>query len=150
MTEIELRRASHCVYKIRYHMVMCLKYRKKLLHGEKVDFMKGVMKEIEARYYFEYETIGTDGDHVHIFVEAAPRYAPSRVMQVTKSITARELFNKYPKIKEQLWGGEFWSDGGYIGTVGGEVTADVIRNYIERHGTPEEKEGYKQMKIMDF
>ncbi len=94
-----------------------------------------------------FETIGTDGDHVHLFVGAAPKYAPSRIMQIVKSITARELFREHPDIKAELWGGEFWSDGGYVGTVGGEVTEDVIRKYIEQQGTPREKEGYKQMKL---
>lgn len=148
---IELQRASHCVYKIRYHMVMCLKYRKKLMYPkDRIQFLKNILLEIKERYCFEFETIGTDGDHVHIFVGAAPKYAPSRIMQIIKSITARELFEKYPEIKEILWGGEFWSDGGYIGTVGEGVTGDIIRAYIEKHGTSDEKEGYKQMKLLDF
>jgi putative transposase len=94
--------------------------------------------------------MGSDGDHVHIFVGAAPRYAPSRIMQIIKSITAIKLFERYPEIKDKLWGGEFWSDGGYIGTVGEGVTADIIRRYIEDQGTPDEKEMYKQMTIVDF
>ena len=51
---------------------------------------------------------------------------------------------------EQLWGGEFWSDGGYVGTVGDGVTADIIRNYVEKQGTKEEKDAYKQMNLLDF
>ena len=74
----------------------------------------------------------------------------TRVMQIVKSITAIKLFEKYPEIKNKLWGGEFWSDGGYIGTVGDGVTADIIRRYIEEQGTPEEKEMYKQMTKLDF
>ena len=148
---VELSRASHCVYKIRYHMVLCLKYRKQLLNvGERFNFLQEVCVGIKERYWFEFDSIGTDGDHVHILVGAAPKYAPSRVMQIIKSITARQLFKRYPEIKEQLWGGEFWHDGGYIGTVGEGITEDIIRNYIKEHGTPEEKEGYKQMKIIEF
>ncbi len=148
---VELRRASHCVYKIRYHMVLCVKYRKKLLfEKDRIDNFKNLCLEIGKRYWFEFDALGTDGDHVHVFLEAAPKYAPSRVMQIIKSITARELFKQYPEIKKQLWGGEFWSDGGYIGTIGDGITAEIIRNYIETQGTPEEKEGYAQMKIFDF
>ena len=106
--------------------------------------------QIEKRYCFEFDAIGTDGDHVHIFVGAAPRYAPSRVMQILKSIAAKQMFKAFPEIKKELWGGEFWSDGGYIGTVGEGVTAEIIRDYIERQGTSEEKEGYKQMNLLDF
>jgi len=148
---MELRSASHCVYKIRYHVVICVKYRKKLLSDEeKINYIKSICTEIGKRYWFEFDAIGTDGDHVHLFVGAAPRYSPSRVMQIIKSITAREFFKQYPEIKKQLWGGEFWSDGGYVGTVGDGVTADIIRNYIETQGTPEEKESYKQMNLLEF
>jgi putative transposase len=113
----ELKHACHCVYKIKYHMVFCIKYRKKLLFDkDRVEFFKEICSEIGERYWFEFDAIGTDGDHVHIFVGAAPRYAPSRIMQIIKSITAKNIFKKYPYIKKQLWGGHFWSDGGYIGS----------------------------------
>ena len=148
---MELRHASHCVYKIRYHMVLCVKYRKKMLLDKgNIEYLKNLCLEIGERYWFEFVALGTDGDHVHIFAGASPKYAPSRVMQIIKSITARELFKLYPEIKKQLWGGELWSDGGYIGTVGEGITAEIIRNYIETQGTPEEKESYPQMKLFDF
>jgi putative transposase len=116
---VELESANHCVYKIRYHMVLCVKYRKKLLHdSDKIEFIKFLCSEIEQRYSIVFDTIGTDGDHLHIFVGAAPKYSPSKIMQIIKSILARELFKRYPEIKKQLWGGHFWSEGGYIGTVG--------------------------------
>jgi putative transposase len=148
---IELRSASHCAYKIRYHMVLCIKYRKKLLlEKERVEFIKHICFEIGKRYWFEFDAIGTDGDHVHVFVGAAPKYSPSKVMQIIKSISAKQMFKAFPEIKKELWGGEFWSDGGYIGTVGDGVTAEIILNYIEEQGTPEEKEGYKQMNLLEF
>lgn len=71
-------------------------------------------------------------------------------MQIIKSITAREIFKKYPEIKKVLWGSEFWSDGGYIGTVGDGILSDIILNYIETQGTNEEKEGSKQMSLLEF
>src|SRR5450759_2967079 len=109
---MELRHANHCLYKIRYHMVFCVKYRKNfLLDTEIIIFLKNVCFEIGERYCFEFDTIGADGDHVHLFVGAEPKYSPSRVMQIIKSITARKIFKEYPEIKKQLWGGELWSDG---------------------------------------
>lgn len=132
-------------------MVLCIKYRKKLLFDNgRIEFFKEVCSEIGKRYWFEFDALGTDGNHVHIFVGAAPKYAPSNVMQIIKSITAKNIFKKYPEIKKQLWGGEFWSDGGYIGTVGDGVTVDIIKTYIEKQGTKVEKEGYNQMKLLDF
>ena len=148
---MELRHANHCVYKIRYHMVFCIKYSKNfLLNAEIISLLKNICFEIGERYCFEFDAIGTDGDHVHIFVGAEPKYSPSKVMQVIKSITARQIFKEHPEIKKQLWGGELWSDGGYIGTVGDGTTSDIIKNYVENQGNQEEKEAYKQMKIIDF
>jgi REP-associated tyrosine transposase len=63
---------------------------------------------------------------------------------------ARELFNRYQEIKKQLWGSEFWSDGGYIGTVGYAITAEIIKNYIETQGTVEELEAYTHKKLCEF
>jgi len=71
-------------------------------------------------------------------------------MQIIKSITAKNIFKKHPEIKKQLWGGHFWSEGGYIGIVGDGVTADIIKDYVEKQGTDEEKEGFSQMKLLDF
>ena len=132
-------------------MVFCVKYRKNLLLGtELVNFLKNVCFEISERYCFEFDAIGSDGDHVHLFVGTEPKYSPSKIMQIIKSITARQIFKQYPEIKKQLWGGELWSDGGYIGTIGDGITSYVIKNYVENQGTKEEKEAYQQMKILDF
>ena len=132
-------------------MVLCIKYRKRmLLDNIRINKLKEIFSEIEKRYCFEFGAMGTDGDHVHVFVGAAPKYAPSKVMQVLKSIAAKQMFKAFPEIRKELWGGEFWSDGGYIGTVGEGVTAEIIRDYIERQGTLEEKESHKQMNLMDF
>jgi putative transposase len=148
---IEVKKANHCAYKIRYHMVLCIKYRKKLLiDSDRINYIKFICSEIGKRYCFDFDAIGTDGDHVHIFIGAAPKYSPSKVMQILKSITAREFFKRFPEIKKLLWGGEFWSDGGYVGTVGDGVTADIIRNYVEKQGTKEEKDAYKQMNLLEF
>ena len=121
-----------------------------LLDYSRISYFKNICLEIGKRYWFVFDALGSDGNHVHVFVGAAPRYSPSHVMQVIKSITAREIFKQYPEIKEKLWGGEFWSDGGYIATVGEGVTEEIIRRYIEKQGTEEEKEGYRQMKLIAF
>lgn len=132
-------------------MVFCVKYRKHLLSDIKlINFLKNICFGIGERYYFEFDAIGSDGDHVHLFVGAEPKYSPSKVMQIIKSITARQIFKEYPEIKKQLWGGELWSDGGYIGTIGDGTTSEVIKNYVENQGNQEEKEAYQQMKILDF
>ena len=148
---MELKFASHCSYQIRYHMVMCLKYRKLLLRQKDyIESLRFILQEIGERYWFEFDEIGTDGDHVHVFVGAAPKWAPSRIMQVVKSVSARQMFSEYPALRRQLWGGEYWSDGGYIGTVGEGTTESIVRKYIQEQGSVREKELYPQLKLFKF
>jgi putative transposase len=88
-------------------MVMCIKYRKKLLlDSDRAAYIKYVCSEIGKRYWFEFDAIGTDGDHIHVFVGAAPIYSPSNIMQIIQSITAREFFKKYPEIKKNYGVGD--------------------------------------------
>jgi putative transposase len=132
-------------------MVLCIKYRKKmLLPSARIARLKEICAEIGKRYFFEFDMIGTDGDHVHIFVGSEPKYSPSKVMQIIKSIAVKQMFKSFPEIRKELWGGQFWSDRGYIGMVGEGITAEIIRNYISQQGTSEEKEGYQQMNLQDF
>ena len=115
--------------------MFCVKYRKDMfLHDNYLDYFKTILLEIGKRYFLVFETIGVDEDHIHTLVQSAPKYSPSHLVQMIKSITAKELFKKFPEIKNELWGGEFWSDGGYIGTVGEGVNAEIIRNYIKKQG----------------
>jgi putative transposase len=143
---MELERTSHSVYKIRYHIVTAIKYRKLLLNNEVEACIKETLKEISERYERVIDEVGFDQNHIHIFCGAAPRIAPLRVVSIIKSITARKVFEKFPKLKkEELWGGQFWSDGKYIGTVGEATSEKTIRNYI-RNQSLDKKETENRMK----
>ena len=131
---MKVKYASHCSYRIRYHMVFVIKYRKDLIDDEIRSFLVIIFKGIQERYFLEFHAVGTDEDHLHILVEAPPRYSPSRVMQICKSITAKQLFKQLPRIKEELWGGHFWSEGGHIDTVGDGYGVDAMKKYIESQG----------------
>jgi len=132
---MEVEHACHCTYRIRYHMVFVLKYRKKLIMEKvPIDFVKKLMFEIGERYWLKFEAIGMEEDHMHIVVGAAPRYSPSRIMQIVKSISAKEIFKEFPEIRGFLWGGEFWSDGGHIDTVSDRGGLEKIKKYVEEQG----------------
>lgn len=132
---MEIKHAAHCTYRIRYHMVFVVKYRKKmLLERTRIEFLKEIMEGLEERYYFEFDAIGVDEDHFHVVVGAAPRYAPSDIMSIIKSWSARLIFKKYPYIKKELWGGEFWSDGGHIDTVSEYGGLERIKKYVLEQG----------------
>ena len=144
---VELIRSSHKVFKIKYHLVLCIKYRKDLFLEESyVSTVKQVCKDIEDRFYILFETMGFDEDHVHFLIESlTTTYSPAKIFQFVKSITARELFRRHPEIKKGLYHGEFWSDGGYVGTVGEGTNADVIRSYIKRQGRKGD-----QLRLVEF
>lgn len=126
-------------------MVFVIKYRKSVITNEMFEFMKLVCKEIEERYHLYFDALGSDGDHVHIVVEAAPRYSPSRIMQICKSILAIQIFKHFPELREELWGGEFWTDGGHIDTIGDGRGLDEVKNYVTNQGG-----NVNQMKLHDF
>ena len=115
-------------------MVFVMKYRKQLLTQELFEFMKIVCDGITQRYYLKFEALGTDKDHLHIVVEGAPRYSPSRIMQICKSVLAKLTFRQFPELREELWGGEFWSDGGHIDTVGDGRGLDEVKKYVKNQG----------------
>ena len=102
-----------------------------VLRGELAKRLKTNIQEISERYGFEIDTMEVMDDHVHLFLSAPPRYSPARIVQIIKSISAKMVFKKFPEVKKQLWGGEFWSDGYFVRSVGDKVTSEVIRRYIK-------------------
>ena len=144
--ENELCKASHKVFRIKYHFVLCIKYRKNFFLEEKfMNELKEICKGLEQRYSMKFETMGFDENHVHFMLQSVPKYSPSKIFRIVKSISAIQLFEKFPDLKKELWGGEFWSDGGYVSTIGEGINADIIREYIKNQGRKSE-----QMKLFDF
>jgi putative transposase len=78
-------------------------------------------------------------DHVHLFVSFPPRLSIAEVVGKLKAISAKVLCEEFPEVKRELYGGEFWEDGYFARTVGDEVTAEVIRNYIRYHDEEESR-----------
>ena len=126
-----IKRTRHAVYDLKYHIVWVPKYRKLILKGQLAKRLKEVFQEIAERYEFEIDTMEVKEDHVHLFLSAPPRYFPSEIVQITKSISAKVVFREFPEVEKQLWGGELWNDGYFVRSVGDEVTSEVIRRYIK-------------------
>jgi REP element-mobilizing transposase RayT len=133
---------SHNVSVLMYHIVCPAKYRK-IVFSEEVDqTLKEICLEISMRYEIYFLEIGTDGDHIHFLVQSVPTYSPTKIVRTIKSITAREIFRRIPSVKKDLWGGEFWTDGYYISSVGKKGNEIVIKTYIQEQGKEDE---YKQL-----
>ena len=126
-----VRRTKYAVYDLKYHLVWIPGYRKDVLSAEVLQHLKEVFQRIAEEYEFRIDTMEVMEDHVYVFFEVPPIYSPAQVVQILKSVSAREVFKKFPKLRKQLWAGEFWSDGYFVRSVGDKVTADIIRKYIE-------------------
>lgn len=125
------KRTGHAVYRRNYHFVWIPKYRRAVLQGAIAERAKEIFQEIAEQYEMEMDTLQVMEDHVHIFLSAPPRYAPAQIADILKSISAKKIFEEFPKIRHMLWGGKLWADGYYVGSSGEDVTADMIRRYIK-------------------
>lgn len=117
------------------------KYRKVIFNEELDKYLCKICEGIEARYEIRFLEIGTDSDHVHFLLQSVPMYSPTKIAQIVKSITAKKMFEKYPSLKEQLWGSEFWAKGYFMSTVGKHGDEKKLRNYVKNQGSS--KPSYK-------
>jgi putative transposase len=134
----DLIRKKHNVSLLLYHIVCPAKYRRAVFTPLVDEKLKEICEEIALRYEIEFLEIGTDKDHVHFLVQSVPKYSPKKIVQTIKSITAREIFKQMPEVKEQLWGGEFWSDGYFVSTVGTHNNEETVKRYIKEQGRSNE------------
>ena len=125
---------SHNKSLLLYHFVAPAKYRRKVFSIEVEETLKVTCQGIEDRYEISFVEIGSDEDHVHFMVQSVPVYSPKRIIQTIKSITAKEIFEIHPEVKRLLWGGNFWTSGYYVNTVGLHANADTIKKYVEDQG----------------
>ena len=147
MIKNEVHKGYHCAWQIHYHFVFPVKYRKALIDPDITQFIKDTAQGIAERYAIEMEAIGCDKDHIHLLCGAHPKIAPGRIVQIFKSITARQIFMRKPSLKKELWGGEFWTDGYYVATVGERGNWDVVEKYVQNHGQP--KTDLKQLQLFE-
>ena len=125
---------SHNVTVLLYHLVFPAKYRRAVF-DEAVDAeLKSVCLEIEERYQVKFLEIGTDKDHVHFLVQSVPMYSVTKIVTMIKILTARGIFRRCPHVKQQLWGGEFWTDGYFVSSVGKHGDETMIGNYVKNQG----------------
>jgi len=128
---------NHNVSVLMYHIVCPSKYRRTVLSATVDAKLKEICAEIEKRYEITFLEIGSDDDHVHFLVQSVPMYSPKQLVQIIKSLTAREIFKACPEVKQYLWGGKFWSEGYFVSTVGAHGNEQMIKNYVKQQGNIE-------------
>jgi putative transposase len=144
------RHASHNKSLIIFHLVCPVKYRRKVFtSGNEVTF-KSICLDLAERYNISFLEIGTDKDHVHFLFQTSPNINISETVKKIKSITASQMFKHHPEVKIYLWGGEFWTDGYYINTVGQYGNLKMLENYVKKQGLPDYRQVHHQMQSLGF
>ena len=133
---MEYRYGSHTVYKIEYHFVWVTKYRYKVLHGDVGHRVRELVRQTCEAFEIRILKGVVSQDHVHILVSAPPELAPSAIMRRIKGRTSSKLFEEFPALKKRYWGQHFWARGYFCATVG-EVSEEMIKEYLEHHFEPD-------------
>ncbi len=129
------RTGSHTVFYHRYHIVWCPKYRYKVLEGKIRERVRDVARQVCLELKVEIISGVLSRDHVHMFVDIPPHVPVSRFVQRVKGRTSRKIQQEFPELKKRYWGRHFWARG-YFCTTSGNITDDVIMNYLENHKEP--------------
>ena len=129
---MEYRKGSHTVYNIQYHFVWVTKYRYHVLEGEVRLRVREIIRQICQQHDLLIEQGHISKDHVHSLVSAQTHMSASQIMQKIKGRSSRVLQQEFPHLKKRYWGQHIWARGYFCTTVG-QVTDQMIRDYIEGH-----------------
>ena len=137
---METRHGRGCVYSIRYHLVWCVKYRKKILDGAVASYLESVLRKTALENGIDIVEINVgDGDHVHILIDCTPRHFIPDVLKSFKGTSARWLFRQFPELRKKLWGGNVWNPSYFAATVSDNTTQQIER-YIREQNEDESGE----------
>ena len=124
---------NHSVFSLHYHLVLVVKYRKKVFNDEKSNYSKNIFERIGSNYNISLIEWHHDKDHVHILFKAHPNTELSKFINAYKSASSRLIKRDFPEIKQQLWKEMFWSKSYCLITTGG-ASIETIKKYIQSQG----------------
>ena len=124
--------ARTCVYNINYHIVRCVKYRRKVLTPQIWDRLYEILNNIACEKGFTVvECKAGEGDHVHCFVSAPPKISVTQIVKYLKGISGNTLLKEFPEIRKSLWKGQLWNGSCFCETIGSTSEENILK-YIER------------------
>lgn len=130
---MEYRKTSHAVYDLKYHVVWITKYRKPVMRGEIGLRLRELIRQTCATLDVKIEQGHIAVDHVHLLVSVPPNLSVSEMMRRVKGRSSRLMLAEYTELKKQFWGQHLWARG-YFAASTGNVTDEIIRQYIESQG----------------
>jgi len=136
------RRSSHSIYDIKYHIVWITKYRKQVLHGVIAERARELIREICRAHDVEIIKGHVSKDHVHLFVSVPPDISVSKLVQRIKGKSAYKLLQEFKGLNRQFWGRHMWARGYFVAS-SGNITDEMIMQYIENQGKEPTDEDFK-------
>ena len=130
---MELRTNFHSVFRLNYHLIMCIKYRRKVINDAIGESLRAIFERISPNYNIELKEWEHDKDHVHCLIEGHPNTEMSKFINAYKSASSRLIKKQFPEIRNQLWKEYFWSQSFCLITVGG-APLEVLKQYIQNQG----------------
>jgi putative transposase len=130
---MDFDRNTHSVFRLNYHLVFVIKYRRKVVDDEISNRLKEIFEYIAPKYNIIIEDWNHDIDHIHLLFRASPNTEISKFINAYKSASSRLIKKEYPLIKKQLWKEYFWSRSYCLITTGG-ANIETIKKYIESQG----------------
>lgn len=124
---------AHSVFLLNYHLILVVKYRRKVFDDTISERAKEIFSRIAPNYNISLQEWGHDEDHVHILFRAHPKTAISKFINAYKSASSRLLKKEYPSIREKLWKEQFWSQSFCLLTTGG-APLEIVKEYIQSQG----------------
>ncbi len=126
------RYGSHTKFKVEYHFVWVTKYRKQVLVGPVAERVRELIRQTCEMLEVEILRGVVSKDHIHILVSAPPDISPADLVRRIKGRSSATLFEEFAHIKKAFWGRHFWARG-YFCVTAGELTKEMIREYLEHH-----------------
>jgi putative transposase len=130
---VKLDSNNHSVFALHYHLVMCIKYSRKVINDSISNRLKDIFIDISPNYGVELIKWNHDNDHVHLLFKAKPNTEISKLINAYKSASSRRIKNEFPSTRKYLWKEYFWSKSYCLVTTGG-APLEVVKQYIENQG----------------
>lgn len=133
LIDMKLDNNNHSVFSMYYHLVLCVKYRRKVFDDDVSELARSIFEKIAPSYNITLLEWNHDMDHVHVMFKAQPNSELSKFINAYKSASSRLIKKNYPGIRSKLWKEYFWSQSFCLLTTGG-APIEVIKRYIETQG----------------
>ena len=130
---MELRNNNHSVFAIHFHLILVVKYRKKVINDEISRRLQDIFLYIQDNYNIALEEWNHNIDHVHILFRSEPNSNISKFINAYKSASSRLIKKEYPSIRASLYKDAFWSQSFCLISTGG-VNIETVKKYIESQG----------------